>query len=144
LTLTSTAVCPFFPAVLLICNQLYTSLPDLYGADDNDFASATETTQDLSKLDAQEHEQPEELPVPPKSVEPPSKPLAHQAPSTDHIQKTATASKIESPPPATQQIPTYQQQIPDYGEIPAPRNDGGDDYQGINRPVRPSEMKEEG
>jgi hypothetical protein len=119
-------------------------LSDLYGADDNDFASATETAQDLSKLDAQEHEQPEELPVPAKTIEPAPKPSTHQSSPSDYPQQSVTAPKMESPPPATQQIPTYQQQIPDYGEIPAPRNDGGDDYQGINRPVRPSEMKEEG
>lgn len=45
---------------------------------------------------------------------------------------------------ATQQIPTYQErQTPEYRDPSAARGDGG--YGGaLNRPVRPSEMKEEG
>lgn len=114
------------------------SLVDLYGADDNDFASATETAQDLAKLEEQE------------DVIAPSKPAAlepiipKQTPyQVANSEPQPIQTKPESPPPTTQQIPTYQQQIPDYGDMNSQRLDG-DDYQNINRPVRPSEMKEEG
>lgn len=45
--------------------------------------------------------------------------------------------------PATQQIPTYQErQEPEYQDRSAQRLDPT--FGGMNRPVRPSEMKEEG
>lgn len=110
---------------------------DLYGADDNDFASATETAQDLSKLDSQEPGDSEEPLSPPKPTEPASKPPLKSEP----VQQSSAALKLEPSPPPPQQIPTYQQQTPDYNEVPTPRPD---DYQNMNRPVRPSEMKEEG
>ena len=111
---------------------------DLYGPDDNDFASATETAQDLSRLDPQEPDDDDEPLSLPKPVELTSKlPLKLEA-----IQQSSTAPKLEpSPPPPTQQIPTYQQQASDYNQASPPRTD---DYQNMNRPVRPSEMKEEG
>lgn len=56
---------------------------------------------------------------------------------------TSTASYTQ---PAPQQIPTYEQPLPnDYREAPAPRSDGGYSNIPINeRSVRPSEMKDEG
>ena len=59
---------------------------------------------------------------------------------SEPVQPLLAIPKIDSPPP-TQQIPTYQQQTPDYGQASPPRTG---DYQNMNRPVRPSEMKEEG
>lgn len=110
---------------------------DLYGADDNDFASATETAQDLSKLDPQEPDDSEEPLSSPKLTESASKPPLKLEP----IQQSSTAPKLEPSPPPTQQIPTYQQQASDYNQVSTPR---ADDFQNMNRPVRPSEMKEEG
>jgi len=108
---------------------------DLYG--DNDFASATETAQDLAKLE--EHD--DSVPTTKPTVEPTTtKPSPYQVALSEPQPIQITP---ESPPPTTQQIPTYQQQIPDYGDMPNQRLDG-EDYQNINRPVRPSEMKEEG
>jgi len=110
---------------------------DLYGADDNDFASATETAQDLSKLDSQEPGDSEEPLSPPKPTEFVLKPPL----KSEVVQQSSTAPKLEPSPPPAQQIPTYQQQTPDYNQVPTPR---ADEYQNMNRPVRPSEMKEEG
>ncbi|KAF9782078.1 hypothetical protein BJ322DRAFT_1110964 [Thelephora terrestris] len=110
---------------------------DLYGADDNDFASATETAQDLSKLDSQEPDDSGELIAPQKPAESTSKPPLKLEPA----QPLSTIPKNEPSPPPTQQIPTYQQQTPDYNQASPPETG---DYQNMNRPVRPSEMKEEG
>jgi hypothetical protein len=123
-------------------------LPDLYGNDEAEYS-----------------EQPEEFPKETSEIVPSAKETAPPA-------KVATSSKIEvvSPPskvepealhvednvhdlqslnaaqqsydePTTQQIPTYQErQEPEYHD-PSAQLEGSF---GMNRPVRPSEMKEEG
>ncbi|THH02204.1 hypothetical protein EW026_g605 [Hermanssonia centrifuga] len=103
---------------------------DLYGNDDPEFALPTE--------------QPE---APPKTSSTPPKPEPSASPVDNISQQIPTSNGMGSPTYGmgqTQQIPTYQdRETPEYREVPQPAAGAG--YQGaINRPVRPSEMKEEG
>ena len=131
------------------------SFVDLYGNDDNEFAVPTESQEDVvSKAE------PEEAPVTEKAAPPPSKPAEPatpepkiSTPATQHAIKhepsppaensTSSIPSYTSPP--TQQIPTYQErQDTDYSQM-SNMPDGA--FQGAinaDRPVRPSEMKEEG
>ncbi|KAH9950113.1 hypothetical protein B0H21DRAFT_687434 [Amylocystis lapponica] len=126
---------------------------DLYGNDENEFAVPTEPADNLVKPEPLEPPQ-DEAPVAvnaepsPQTTHPPLPPSSAES-STSRIQTStqlsstpATIPSYTSPP--TQQIPTYQErQTPEYREPPQARQDGS--YQPpLDRPVRPSEMKEEG
>lgn len=127
--------------------------PDLYGNDENEYAVPTEHPEEAGQPRSQEQLRAAEEPIKQiKSVSEPTPPAAINSVSptdtkpqpipshTDHTHSTISA--YTSPP--TQQIPTYQErQDSDYREVPPPRQDyspGGS----ADRPVRPSEMKEEG
>ncbi|KZT13244.1 uncharacterized protein LAESUDRAFT_640017 [Laetiporus sulphureus 93-53] len=123
---------------------------DLYGNDESEFAVPTTQTEQNTRLESQG--QPEEkliqqtkeepahvaklaTPTPPPETKP-------QQSATQLAPTLAAIPSYTSPP--TQQIPTYQErQTPEYREPPPARQDyhGGGD---VDRPVRPSEMKEEG
>lgn len=130
---------------------------DLYGNDDTEYAAPPEQQETLAKSEAQE------LPASVKTESPPpTKPAAVKPPSpapptklerdlsplddefaNQPYQSTAGDSSGFSNQP-TQQIPTYQDnESSEYREPPP--NLADQNYAGaINRPVRPSEMKEEG
>ncbi|KAI0771700.1 hypothetical protein BD413DRAFT_475692 [Trametes elegans] len=132
---------------------------DLYGNDENEFAVPTTEQPEQSPVKQEAPEQTTEEPLASKrepsqepllatsNVKPPTtttsedvKPLQAQAQSHD----SNSIPSYMSPP--TQQIPIYEERQPtDLREPPPPRHDAG--YQGVpgvDRPVRPSEMKEEG
>lgn len=123
---------------------------DLYANDESEFVVPTE--------------QPEPSPV---KTEPTVKEETKPIPAKQEPQPIPTLSSISSPPedhkplpsatngsaasaipsyssPPTQHIPTYQERQPDYREPAPPRHDTYQGAPGVDRPVRPSEMKEEG
>ncbi|KAI0820718.1 hypothetical protein BC628DRAFT_833993 [Trametes gibbosa] len=133
---------------------------DLYGNDENEFAVPTT-------------ELPEEQPVKviPEQTKQEGHIVSKEEPHTEPISSTISAHtpsapeyedvkphtiQTNTPPPTSsipsytsppaQQIPTYEERQPtDLRELPPPRHDAV--YQGVpgvDRPVRPSEMKEEG
>ncbi|CDO76349.1 hypothetical protein BN946_scf185011.g13 [Trametes cinnabarina] len=136
---------------------------DLYGNDDNEFA--VPTTDQREQPPAKESpEQPEEEAQPQlkrehsnepqvvKSATPTDKTPTAPAQSEEtqyqpvqsHISSTPSSIPSYTSPPA-QQIPTYEERQPTDLQEPPPRRDVA--YQGVpgvDRPVRPSEMKEEG
>ncbi|KAL6304129.1 hypothetical protein BKA93DRAFT_733769 [Sparassis latifolia] len=120
---------------------------DLYGNDESEFTVPMEQPEENGKSDTAESPR-KEAPAPAKAEAPPTK-VAQTTTSTEsssqpsHASITPTAIPPYTSPP-TQQIPTYQDRLtPEYREPPPARQDVG--YQPpIDRPVRPSEMKEEG
>ncbi|KAI0786556.1 hypothetical protein C8Q75DRAFT_772174 [Abortiporus biennis] len=129
---------------------------DLYGNDDQEFAVPTDAPEDRVTAEP-------EPTTPAKSSSTPTKPSPSESSTTQAKQSSAPASTSETPQPssvtsalstqpvatytsqtATQQIPTYQErQDTDYHVPQTPQQ--GAQYSGqIDRPVRPSEMKEEG
>lgn len=131
--------------VIVSFSQLTRPHPDLYGNEEADYTEQPEVT---SKTES-------ETEPSVKEATPPVKP-APQADTTPPNQEQEQFHTEESSAPngdqdqenydeqATQQIPTYQErQTPEYRDPSAARGDAG--FAGAqNRPVRPSEMKEEG
>jgi len=114
---------------------------------------------DLYGNDEGENEQPAEE----NDSQPAPEHVAQETPAVkaetpEIVEKTQTNGIVQQPPstnglpqstytqPAPQQIPTYEQPLPnEYREMPIQRAEGG--YQNIataERSVRPSEMKDEG
>ncbi|KAI0915550.1 hypothetical protein AcV5_003737 [Taiwanofungus camphoratus] len=122
---------------------------DLYGNDESEFAVPTEQPEEYVKTESQDPSLHQEEPQPVKTETPstPAKLPPSNTPvdTAQHLPSQgsnapATIPSYTSPP--TQQIPTYQErQTPEYREPPPPRQDG---HYPVDRPVRPSEMKEEG
>ena len=127
----------------------------------SEFAVPTEHTEDIVKSEPSEKQEvikQEASPPPQLSTSAPSvsngsdsvkiaqpsttaKETASQSPTTNAAPTTSQVPVYTSP--TTQQIPTYQErQESDYADMTQPRNDSG--YPPLDRPVRPSEMKEEG
>ncbi|KAI0666129.1 hypothetical protein C8Q78DRAFT_984939 [Trametes maxima] len=133
---------------------------DLYGNDENEFAVPTT---DLPENPPAKESPPQvkeeqvtakrEIPDEPLLATSASKPSYSEPQQEDVKPQVAPAnqSQAASSIPSymssdAQQIPTYEERQPtDLREPAPPRHDGG--YQGVagvDRPVRPSEMKEEG
>ncbi|KAI0637543.1 hypothetical protein C8Q77DRAFT_373604 [Trametes polyzona] len=141
---------------------------DLYGNDENEFAVPTTEPEQPPAQEAHEQVKQEEQPSVsvkqehPKSPTPPTTTTAPQPvpsysedvkppmPQSNAYESNGYEVPTSSIPtytePPVQQIPTYEErQRPVSREPPPPRDDAG--YQGVpgvDRPVRPSEMKEEG
>ncbi|OCH93258.1 hypothetical protein OBBRIDRAFT_725211 [Obba rivulosa] len=131
---------------------------DLYGNDDNDFSPglAPQAEPDSAKPEPQEIQKPKEPSPVPVKIEQYTEP----APAVAKPIPTVTSDTTPQPPPTsnapananadtyavpTQQIPTYEERsTPDYREPAQQRQDYAAMGAPINRPVRPSEMKEEG
>ncbi|KAG5641050.1 hypothetical protein DXG03_006295 [Asterophora parasitica] len=125
---------------------------DLYGNDEQEYSNDQVTHEE------KDEETPVEAatadPRPPPTVvkeEPPEAKPIPVVPTTNYSSSTAAASGSTvaptfTQPPATQQIPTYEQPQPsDYRDSQPTGREGG--YQNIpvnERTVRPSEMKDEG
>ncbi|KAI0333423.1 hypothetical protein GY45DRAFT_1389943 [Cubamyces sp. BRFM 1775] len=133
---------------------------DLYGNDDNEFAVPTSepSEQPSAKESSEPTREEPQVAVKSEPVQDPYPATSSVKPSTSisqyedvkpspiptvHSPVTNTIPSYSSPP--TQQIPTYEERQPTDLRQPPPRHDAG--YQGVpgvDRPVRPSEMKEEG
>ncbi|KAI0689102.1 hypothetical protein BC835DRAFT_1370485 [Cytidiella melzeri] len=124
---------------------------DLYGNDEAEYTEEPETPSNAASEPAAPAKEPAQLvkvatapkpttTSPPKPEQPES---AHVEEEVHDMQSLNTAQEHASYDEfATQQIPTYQErQEPEYHDLSAQRLGG--DF-GMNRPVRPSEMKEEG
>ena len=125
---------------------------DLYGNDESEFAVPTEP-EEADKSDPVENEELEEEVSLPQQAAPAhssaaptetSKPAqpAPIAQDTAPLSPSASTTPAQSQvpvytSPTTQQIPTYQERQDDYADMGASRP-------AQDRPVRPSEMKEEG
>ncbi|KAJ3475929.1 hypothetical protein NLI96_g11507 [Meripilus lineatus] len=123
---------------------------DLYGNDESEFAVPTDSNDDKAHTETAESPKSEESPSKPlpttsqvTAVKPSSSTAASETPATQSI-PTSTSPPLSKPsPPLTQQIPTYQErQDTDYSQIPSRTDTNYSVPQ--DRPVRPSEMKEEG
>ncbi|EMD41128.1 hypothetical protein CERSUDRAFT_91886 [Gelatoporia subvermispora B] len=131
---------------------------DLYGNDENDFSAGlvTQAESNLARQETQEIQSlkesspapvktedfTESVPVAAKPIPTVSSDVAAQPPPTSNAPANANAATYAVP---TQQIPTYEERsTPDYREPAQQRQDYAAMGAPINRPVRPSEMKEEG
>lgn len=143
----------FFLYVFFFIDYSTIILIDLYGNDE------LEEFHDPSAVDEKDTQSPTEAPTTdPRPAAQPAKeptPVVKASPteaddSAQYSHTTTTTSAPAAPtytqPPATQQIPTYEQPQPsDYRELAPMGHEGG--YQNIpvnERTVRPSEMKDEG
>ncbi|KAI0352496.1 hypothetical protein OH77DRAFT_1497955 [Trametes cingulata] len=133
---------------------------DLYGNDENEFAVPTteQPEQPPAKESSEQAKEEQQAPQPREPSQEPSQATTTAKPSSvPQSEDTRTPPSQSNQPsdanaipsymsPPTQQIPTYEERQPtDLREPPPPRVDPG--YQGVpgvDRPVRPSEMKEEG
>ncbi|KAH9853288.1 hypothetical protein C2E23DRAFT_884889 [Lenzites betulinus] len=133
---------------------------DLYGNDENEFAvPTTELPEEPPVKTSPVPVKQEEHIAPKEESHSETAPLAASAPTSSapeyedvksYTIQTSTSPATSSIPsytsPPAQQIPTYEERQPtDLREPPPPRHDAV--YQGVpgvDRPVRPSEMKEEG
>ncbi|RPD55104.1 hypothetical protein L226DRAFT_574875 [Lentinus tigrinus ALCF2SS1-7] len=119
---------------------------DLYGNDENEFVVPTEPEASPVKAEVKEPVKEEAKPV----VKQEPQPIPTSTSSDEHNpysprSSEATTSAIPSyTSPPTQQIPIYQERQPDHREPAPPRHDSYQGAPGVDRPVRPSEMKEEG
>ncbi|KAI0687226.1 hypothetical protein C8Q76DRAFT_635604 [Earliella scabrosa] len=116
---------------------------DLYGNDESEFAVPTEQAEPPStKAEPVVKEEPK----PSVKLEP--QPIATVVTSYEDHNPQSPASSTSAIPSytsqPTQQIPIYQERQPDYREPAPPRHDSYQGAPGADRPVRPSEMKEEG
>ncbi|KAI0751816.1 hypothetical protein C8Q80DRAFT_1218419 [Daedaleopsis nitida] len=124
-------------------SDLDADFADLYGNDESEFAVPTAQTE----------------PPPPRAEQPAvkeePKPSIQQEPQPIATVISSYEDRTSNPPPSAtnaipsytssaQQIPTYQERQPDYREPAPPRHDTYQGAPGADRPVRPSEMKEEG
>lgn len=123
---------------------------DLYGNDETEYSAPPD------QAEAPVKEEVKDSPTATKAVSPPlSKPATQpspdppktepDSPTVEQIsQQYDTLDESGYPSQPTQQIPTYQDnESSEYRELPPNRPD--QNYAGaMNRPVRPSEMKEEG
>ncbi|KAI0773574.1 hypothetical protein C8Q74DRAFT_767144 [Fomes fomentarius] len=118
---------------------------DLYGNDENEYAVPTEQAEAPS-VKAEPPESVKEEPKPSIKQEP--QPISTVVSSYEDYKSHSPTSSTNAIPsytsPPTQQIPTYQERQPDYREPAPPRHDSYQGAPGVDRPVRPSEMKEEG
>ena len=144
-------VCPH-SSLLRLCSL--TQSEDLYGNDDTEYAAPPE------QAEVPEKSEPQDSPVATKRESPPPmKPIATTQPtsSSPKAEPEPFLSPVDQTSPQsfaadssgygdqpTQQIPTYQDnESNEYREPPPNRPDQS--FAGaLNRPVRPSEMKEEG
>ena len=136
------------------------SCVDLYGNDDNEFVVPTSEPSEQPSA----KESPEQARDEPQTAAK-SEPAQDSYPATSSVKPSTSTSQFEDVKPSpiptvhspvtntipsyssppTQQIPTYEERQPTDLRQPPPRHDAG--YQGVpgvDRPVRPSEMKEEG
>lgn len=155
--LTSTLTCTEVRTQRSTCpSHQFIRLADLYGNDDTEYAAPPE------QAEAPEKSEPQSPTIVKRESTPPLvKPVATAPPATSSPPKAEpepSLSPVEQISPqtydaaegsgygdqATQQIPTYQDnESNEYREPPPNRPDQS--YSGAqNRPVRPSEMKEEG
>ncbi|KAH9936859.1 uncharacterized protein BXZ73DRAFT_44877 [Epithele typhae] len=124
---------------------------DLYGNDENEFVVPTDSTE-IAPVKVEQYESTD--PPPPVKSEPipssmSSPPKSIPTFDSNPLSPTSTAPSGTSAIPSytslsTQQIPTYQERQPDFREPAPPRHDTYQGAPGADRPVRPSEMKEEG
>lgn len=141
--------------VVDLCNQRGHWL-DLYGNDENEFAvPTTELPEQPSAKETQEHFKEEEQGSILESFQEPLPSVTTTKLEQEDV-KPYAALPSAAPPTSTipsymsspdvQQIPTYEERQPsDLREPPPPRLDAGyPGVPGVDRPVRPSEMKEEG
>lgn len=133
---------------------------DLYGNDEPEFAVPTEPAEEPVKSESSENNETLKEASPPPKASPSGPAPTSTAETTtaeqydsdyndtndQHQSNNAPASQSQVPvytSPATQQIPTYQErQDSDYPEMAPQHTDSA--YVPLDRPVRPSEMKEEG
>ncbi|KAI0092883.1 hypothetical protein BDY19DRAFT_903615 [Irpex rosettiformis] len=134
---------------------------DLYGGEwlylyGNDEAEYTEQLEAPPKETAEPATAKRETPAPPPAAtstatKPPTAAPTKSEPEPSHVEDEvhdlqsldAAHDSAAYEDQTTQQIPTYQErQEPEYQNTPAQHLDGSNF--GVNRPVRPSEMKEEG
>ncbi|EJF60047.1 hypothetical protein DICSQDRAFT_137901 [Dichomitus squalens LYAD-421 SS1] len=121
---------------------------DLYANDENEFAVPLQDPNSHGKAEA--HEPPKEEKNPPVKQEVTQSPKPAIAPPREDVKPQVSSSDdsgtsaIPSYTSPTQQIPTYQERQLDYSEPAPPRHDSYQGAPGVDRPVRPSEMKEEG
>ncbi|TFK88340.1 hypothetical protein K466DRAFT_598703 [Polyporus arcularius HHB13444] len=121
---------------------------DLYGNDENEFAVPTDRqappvkaeTRETVKEETQHTSVSEPQPIPTSTSSEDYKPYS---PRPSDATTSAIPSYTSGDPP-TQQIPIYQERQTDYREPAPPRHDTYQGAPGADRPVRPSEMKEEG
>ncbi|KJA21604.1 hypothetical protein HYPSUDRAFT_202741 [Hypholoma sublateritium FD-334 SS-4] len=122
---------------------------DLYGNDEGENEQPQEENEphqpamdQAPETPAIKAESPEAAPKPIPTVT--EKSFANGTPSQAPATNGASAASYTQPAP--QQIPTYEQPLPnEYREAPPPRSDGGYSNIPVNeRSVRPSEMKDEG
>lgn len=127
---------------------------DLYGNDESEFAVPTEPEEPVKEEELEETVKLESPTVSSytqvNALAEEQKPSIGASPPSSHQQNhSATSSTAQSIPTSytseqtTQQIPTYQERQ-DTADL-SPMNHGSTSYAGqVDRPVRPSEMKEEG
>lgn len=126
---------------------------DLYGNDDTEYAAPPEQADAPEKTESQDSPVATKMESPPPTKTAPTQaastpPKTEPEPSLSPVDQTAIQSYTSESSgytnQLTQQIPTYQDNdSSEYREPPPNRPDQS--YQGaLNRPVRPSEMKEEG
>ncbi|KAJ3551298.1 hypothetical protein NM688_g4784 [Phlebia brevispora] len=129
---------------------------DLYGNDESEFAvptdqtEATQEPQEAAPPTAKRESPPpvkiSTTPVPaPKASPTPPKQEPSASPIESTSQQPTSNGAISSPyTTPTQQIPTYQERDASDYHDQAQQGGAGNYPAGMNRPVRPSEMKEEG
>lgn len=133
--------------------------PDLYGNDESEFAVPTEQPEEPAvKSEPSEKQETAKKEASPSPQPAAPAPIASSSTESTQPLQFAAVKEPESLPtnalapqsqvpvytsPTTQQIPTYQErQESDYSEMAPQRADSS--YPPLDRPVRPSEMKEEG
>lgn len=133
--------------MLLPATKLINTFADLYGNEEQEYAEPSEVA---SKTESEAEPSPTEN-------TPPARPAAGPHTTTEPQDQPLEQSHVEEPlssnsaqeadhydEQATQQIPTYQErQTPEYRDPSLVRGDANF-ANALNRPVRPSEMKEEG
>lgn len=126
-------------------------MTDLYAAEENEYAVPIHDPEHQVKTENHEPIKEEAKPVvkqepaqptqsKPPASSPPEDVKSHMSPSD---QSGASAIPSYTSPP-TQQIATYEDRTNEYREAATPRHDSYQGALGVDRPVRPSEMKEEG
>ncbi|KAM5540712.1 hypothetical protein V8D89_005743 [Ganoderma adspersum] len=124
---------------------------DLYANEENEFAVPIHDPEHQVKTES--HEPPKEEakpaikqePAPPVQAKPPApSPLEDVKPHVSPSDPSGASAIPSYTSPPTQQIATYEDRTNEYREAATPRHDSYQGTPGVDRPVRPSEMKEEG
>ena len=119
---------------------------EAHGNDENEFVVPTEPEAPAVKAETQDYVKEEPKPIVKQEPQPipTSTSSEDYKPYSPRPSETATSAIPSYTSPPTQQIPIYQERQPDYREPAPPRHDSYQGAPGADRPVRPSEMKEEG